>query len=127
MKILSCDRKAVHFKTDFAVEGDVSADNQDVENGFEIVANLLEESGFQIEKDDDLNNDVSFIYVRKILFIASGCINNFQVIFVRIDFLETCLTWETEEKDLHNNSVLALVNEHTLDLLSLVQTNSLWW
>ena len=73
------------------MEGGFSADNQDEENNFEIVADLLEESDFQIEKEDDLNNDVSFIYVHKILFIASRCKNNFRVVFVRKDFLQTCL------------------------------------
>ena len=91
MKILSRDRKPAHFKMDFGVEGGFSADNQDEENNFEIVADLLEESDFQIEKEDDLNNDVSFIYVHKILFIASRCKNNFRVVFVRKDFLQTCL------------------------------------
>ena len=37
------------------VEGGFSADNQDEENNFEIVADLLEESDFQIEKEDNLN------------------------------------------------------------------------
>ena len=91
MKILSRDRKPAHFKMDFGVEGGFSADNQDEENNFEIVADLLEESDFQIEKEDDLNNDVSFIYVHKILFIASRCKINFRVVFVRKDFLQTCL------------------------------------
>ena len=50
MKILSRDRKPAHFKMDFGVEGGFSADNQDEENNFEIVADLLEESDFQIEK-----------------------------------------------------------------------------
>ena len=65
-----------------------------------IVADLLEESGFQIEKDYDLNNDVSFIYVYKILFIAGSFIKNFPVVFVRKDFLQTCLAcgWETAER-----------------------------
>ena len=58
---MSRDRKPAHFKMDFGVEGGFSADNQDEENNFEIVADLLEESDFQIEKEDDLNNDVSFI------------------------------------------------------------------
>ena len=61
MKILSRDRKPPHFKMDFGVEGGFSADNQDEENNFEIVADLLEERDFQIEKEDGLNNDVSFI------------------------------------------------------------------
>ena len=74
---------------DFGVEGGFRADNQDEENNFEIVADLLKERGFQIEKEDDLNNDVSFFYVHKILFVASRCINNFRVIFVRKDFLQT--------------------------------------
>ena len=42
---------------DFGVEGGFSAHNQDEENNFEIVADLLEENDFQIEKEDDLNND----------------------------------------------------------------------
>ena len=46
------------------------ADNQDVENNFETVADLLEESGFQIEKEDHINNDVIFIYVHKIFFVS---------------------------------------------------------
>ena len=50
MKILSRDRKPAHFKMDFGVEGGFSADNQDEENNFEIVVDLLEESDFQIEK-----------------------------------------------------------------------------
>ena len=73
------------------MEGGLSADNQDEEGNFEIAADLLEESDFQIEKEDDLNNDISFIYVHKISFIASGCKNNFRVVFVRKDFLQTCL------------------------------------
>ena len=91
MNILSRDRKPAHFKMNFGVEGGFSVDNQDEENNFEIVADLLEESDFQIEKEDDLNNDVSFIYVHKILFIASRCKNNFRVVFVRKDFLQICL------------------------------------
>ena len=67
------------------------ADNQDVENDFEIVADPLEKSGFQIEKEDHINNDVSFIYVHKIFFISRRCINNFQIAFVRKDFLQTCI------------------------------------
>ena len=74
MKILSRGRKPAHFKIDFDVDDGFSADNQGVENDFEIVADLLEESGFQIEKEDNLNNDVSFIYVHKISFLASRCI-----------------------------------------------------
>ena len=70
LKILSRDRKHAHFKMDFGVDGGFSADNQDVENDFEIFADLLEEIGFQIKKEDNLNNDVSFIYVHKTLFIA---------------------------------------------------------
>ena len=70
LKILSRDRKPAHFKMDFGVDGGFSADNQDVENDFEIFADLLEEIGFQIKKEDNLNNDVSFIYVHKTLFIA---------------------------------------------------------
>ena len=46
------------------------ADNQDVENNFETVADLLEESGFQIEKEYHINNDVIFIYVPKIFFVS---------------------------------------------------------
>ena len=82
------------------MEGGFSADKQDVENDFDIVADLLEESGFQIEKDDDLNNDASFIYVHKILFIPSSCINNFRDVFVRKNFPLTCLAcaWETAER-----------------------------
>ena len=76
---------------DFGVEGDFSADNQDEENNFEIVVDLLKESDFQIQKEDDLNNDVSFIHVHKILFIASRCKNNFRPVFVTKDFLQTCL------------------------------------
>ena len=91
MKILSRDRKPAHFKMDFGVEGRFSADNQDKENNFEIVADLHEESDFQIGKENDLDNHVSFIYVYKILFIASRCKNNFRVAFVRKDFLQTCL------------------------------------
>ena len=91
MKILSRDRKPAHFEMDFCVEGGFSADNQDEENNFEIVADLLEESDFQINKEDDLNSDVSFIYVHKILFIASRCKNNFRIVFVRKDLLQTCL------------------------------------
>ena len=127
MKILSRYRKPAHFKMDFGVEGDFSADNQDEENNFETVADLLEESDFQIEKEDDLNNDVSFIYIRKILFVASRGKNNFRVVFVRKDFLQTCLscTWETAEKDLNNNSVLVAINEHTVDLFPVVQSKSL--
>ena len=49
------------------MQGGSNADNEDEENNFEIVAYLLEESDFEIEKEDDLNNDVSFIYVHKIL------------------------------------------------------------
>ena len=71
MKILSRDRKPAHFKMDFGVEGGFSADNQDEENNTEIVADLHEESDFQIGKENDLNNDVSFIYVHKILFITT--------------------------------------------------------
>ena len=71
MKILSRDRKPAHFKMDFGVEGGFSADNQDEENNFEIVADLLEESDCQIKKEVNLNNDVSFIYEHKILFIAT--------------------------------------------------------
>ena len=63
---MSRGRKPAHFKIDFDVDDGFSADNQGVENDFEIVADLLEESGFQIEKEDNLNNDVSFIYVHKI-------------------------------------------------------------
>ena len=74
MKILSRDRKPAHFKMDFGVDGGFSADNQDVENDFEIFADLLEEIGFQIKKEDNLNNDVSFIYVHKTLLIAKRCI-----------------------------------------------------
>ena len=85
------DRKAVHFKMDFNVKGGVSADNQDVEKDFEIVADLFQESGFQIEKENNLNNDVSFIYVQKRLFLASSCINTYRVVFVRKYFLQTCL------------------------------------
>ena len=91
MKILSRDRKPAHFKMDFGMEGGFSAENQDEGNNFEIVADLLEESDFQIEKEDDLNNDVSFIYIHKILFIVSRCKNKFRVVFVRKDFLQTCL------------------------------------
>ena len=71
---MSRDRKPAHFKMDFGVDGGFSADNQDVENDFEIFADLLEEIGFQIKKEDNLNNDVSFIYVHKTLFIAKRCI-----------------------------------------------------
>ena len=67
------------------------AGNQDEENNFEIVVDLHEESDFQIGKENDLNNDVSFIYVHKILFIASRCKNNFRAVFVRKDFLQICL------------------------------------
>ena len=91
MKILSRDRKTLHFKMDFGMEGGFSADNQDDKNNFQIVAELLEERDFQIRKKDDLNNDVSFVYIRKILFIASRCKNNFRVVFVREDFRHTCL------------------------------------
>ena len=113
---------------DFGLEVGVSADNQDKENEFQIVANLLEESGFQIEKENDLNNDASFIYVHKILFIASRCINNFRVVFVRKDFLQTCLACaqKTAEKDLDDSSVLVTINEHTVDLFPAVRSNSLW-
>ena len=76
---------------DFGVEGGFSADNQDEENNFEIVADLLEESDFQIEKEYGLNNDVNFIYLHKILFIASRSTNNFRVVFIRKDFLQICL------------------------------------
>ena len=129
MKILSHDRKPANFKMDFGVEGGFRADNQDEENNFEIVADLLKESGFQIEKEDDLNNDVSFIYVHKILFVASRCINNFRVVFVRKDFLQTYIVcaWETAEKDLDNSSVFVAINTHTVDLFPAVQNNSLWW
>ena len=51
---------------DFGVECGFSADNQYEENNFEIAADLLEESDFQIEKEDGLNNDVNFIYLHKI-------------------------------------------------------------
>ena len=64
------------------------ADNQDVENDFETVADLLEESGIQIEKEDHINNDVIFIYVHKIFFVFRRCINNFQDVFVRKNFLQ---------------------------------------
>ena len=43
---MSRDRKPAHFKMDFGVDG-FSADNQDVENDFEIAADLLDESGFK--------------------------------------------------------------------------------
>ena len=65
MKILSRDRKPAQFKMDFRVQGGFGADNQDEEDNFEIVADLLKESDFQIEKEDDLNNDLSFTYVHK--------------------------------------------------------------
>ena len=71
---MSRDRKPAHFKMDFGVDGGFSADNQDVENDFEIFADLLKEIGFQIKKEDNLNNDVSFIYVHKTLLIAKRCI-----------------------------------------------------
>ena len=64
------------------------ADNQDVENDFETVADLLEESDFQIEKEDHINNDVIFIYVHKIFFVFRRCIKNFQDVFVRKNFLQ---------------------------------------
>ena len=73
---MSRGRKPAHFKIDFDVDDGFSADNQGAENDFEIVADLLEESGFQIEKEDNLNNDVSFIYVHKISFLASRCITS---------------------------------------------------
>ena len=82
---MSLDQKPAHFKLDFSVEGNFSANSQDEEINFKIVADLLEESGFQIEKEDDLNNDVSFNYAHKILFVASRCKNNFRVVFVRKD------------------------------------------
>ena len=91
MRILPHDHKPAHFKMDFGDEDGFSADNQDEENNFEIVADLLEESDFQIGKEDDLNNDVSFIYVHRISFIVSRCKNNFRVVFAREDFLQTCL------------------------------------
>ena len=61
MKILSRDRKHAHFKMDFGMEGGFSADNQDEENNFEIIADLLEENDFQIEKADDL---ILFMYTK---------------------------------------------------------------
>ena len=83
MKVFSRDRKPAHLQMDFGVEGGFSADSQDEENNFEIVADLLEESDFQIEIEDDLNNDVTFIYVHKLLFIASSCKNNFRIVFIK--------------------------------------------
>lgn len=56
--------------------GGFSSDNQGVENKFQTAADLVEESAFQIEEEDDLNDYVSFIYVHKSLFIASSCIIN---------------------------------------------------
>ena len=74
------------------MEGGLSADNQGEENNFEIVIDLHKESDFQIGKENnDLNNDVSFIYIHKIFFIASRYKINFRVVFVRKDFLQTCL------------------------------------
>ena len=43
------------------MEGGFSADNQDEENNFEIIADLLEENDFQIEKADDL---ILFMYTK---------------------------------------------------------------
>ena len=51
----------------------------------------LEVSHFEIKKENDLHNDVSFIYVHKILSVASRCKNNFRVVFIWKDFLQTCL------------------------------------
>ena len=81
----------------FGVDGGFSADNYDVENEFEIVADLLEESDFQIEKENDLNN-VSFIYVHKILFIASRCMNA-----QKPEYLENGKSFLDETKNIFHN------------------------
>ena len=63
----------------------------------------------------------------KVSVIASTCINNFGAIFVRKDFIQTCLlcAWETAGKNLDNKSVLLAIKEHTGNLFPSVQTNSL--
>ena len=47
MKTLLRDRKPAHFKMDFSVDGGFSADNQDVENDFEIAADLQKKVVFK--------------------------------------------------------------------------------
>ena len=42
-------------------------------NSFEVVDSLLEENYFQTEKEDDLNNDKSLIYVLKIISVIGSC------------------------------------------------------
>ena len=76
MKTFTRGCNPAHFETDFDVGGGFSSDNQGVENKFQTAADLVEESAFQIEEEDDLNDYVSFIYVHKSLFIASSCIIN---------------------------------------------------
>ena len=105
------------------------ANNQDGNNNIEIVAHLLGESGFQVKKEHNLNNDVSVIYVHKILLVVSSCIITFWVVFVRKDFIQVFLScaWEAAGKDLDKNSVLIAINAHMVDLFPSKQTNSLWW
>ena len=44
-----------------------SADNKNEENSFETVPDLLEDSDFEIKKQNDLNNDIILIYAHKML------------------------------------------------------------
>lgn len=100
---------------DFGIEGGLSSKNQDVDNYFETIDDLLEENAFQIKKQRSSNNYISFIYMHNVSFVASSCINNFRAIFVRKDFIPNCLlcAWETAQKDLDNQSVLLAIKEHT--------------
>ena len=76
MKTFTRGCNPAHFETDFNVGGGFSSENEHVENNFQTAADLVEESAFQIEEEDDINNYLSLIYVHKSLFIASGCIIN---------------------------------------------------
>lgn len=68
MKTRTRDRESLYFKMKFE-EGYWRADSPDEENETEIVANLHEESDFQIEKEDDLTDHVCSIYMHKLSLV----------------------------------------------------------
>ena len=51
---------------DFGIEGGLSSKNQDVDNYFETIDDLLEENAFQIKKQSSSNNYISFIYMHNV-------------------------------------------------------------
>ena len=86
---------------DFGVESGFSTDNQDEENNFENVADLLEETDFQIEEVDDLNYDVKR-FKNQEQNLAKQISGNLEITLPGNQKFEKRSEWVKEESGIHS-------------------------